>query len=397
MQSFVLAEEMRSLLLHIETSGHQAYLVGGCVRDGMMGIPPQDWDVCTDALPNEIHALFPDSLTYGMRHGTVTVRWENLLVQVTTFRAEGAYSDHRRPDSVRFITELRDDLARRDFTVNAMALDRRGVLHDPFGGQNDLKAGVLRAVGDAKNRFSEDALRMFRAVRLSAQLGFSIEEETWNALLSCASLAATLAAERVCAELERALMTSRPEAVSCMAASGLLAPWGIVGALPETEKLCAIPQERTLRWMGFALLQGGLETMQQLRLDRRTLSAGARCAVLRSAKNRDDLFWKGEIFRSGKTVSRACAQVLSVWEQSDDLLAVDSILSSGDCCTLAELAIGGADAAAMGLRGKEISSALEAALRHVWSHPEDNTKDALTQYIADEKGAGTPWRIPGRI
>ena len=183
-----------AILETFQRHGFAAYLVGGCVRDGLLGKMPHDWDICTAALPEQTLLLFPDAITTGLRHGTVTVRSGGISVEVTTFRSEGAYSDHRHPDSVWFVSDLTADLARRDFTVNAMALSASGVLQDPFGGRGDLSAGMLRAVGDPERRFQEDALRMLRAVRFSAQLGFRIEQETETAIRMCAPLTEALAA-----------------------------------------------------------------------------------------------------------------------------------------------------------------------------------------------------------
>jgi tRNA nucleotidyltransferase (CCA-adding enzyme) len=218
---------VRAIAGALREAGHEAYLVGGCVRDLLRGVEPMDWDLATDARPEQLLALFPGAL-YENRFGTVAIQVGDETYEVTTYRHDGAYSDHRRPDAVVFGERLDDDLARRDFTVNAMALaireetgadldaepaadrarplDRAGVavaaaIHDPFGGRADLAAGILRAVGDPGTRFCEDSLRMLRAVRFAATLGFAVEPQTLAAIDANASLARSLSGERVLAEL----------------------------------------------------------------------------------------------------------------------------------------------------------------------------------------------------
>ena len=203
----MIPQEVRHVLLTLERAGHEAYIVGGCVRDMLMENRPHDWDVTTSALPQETMALFGHSaIPTGLRHGTVTVRSGELACEVTTFRTDGDYTDHRHPAAVAFTRSLREDLARRDLTVNAMAMDVRGMLHDPFGGQADIHRRVLRCVGSPGRRFSEDALRILRVLRFSATLGgFSVEENTRCALLSRREDLRYVAAERVREELTKLL------------------------------------------------------------------------------------------------------------------------------------------------------------------------------------------------
>lgn len=191
------------MLLGLQAREYRAYLVGGCVRDMIIGITPNDWDICTSALPKEVMEIFPTSRPTGLKHGTVTVVIGSHSVEVTTFRADGAYSDHRRPDSISFVTDLTADLSRRDFTMNAVALSPDGLTVDPFGGIEDIRLGIVRCVGEPELRFEEDALRMFRALRFAARLGFTIDIDTYSAIAAKAPLAASLAAERVRDELEK--------------------------------------------------------------------------------------------------------------------------------------------------------------------------------------------------
>ena len=380
MNPLMIPIQIKAILIQLENAGYQAWLVGGCVRDGLMGLEPGDWDICTDALPEQVKALFPDCLDYGVRHGTVTVRHDGVFAEITTFRAEGHYTDHRRPDTVTFIKDLNEDLARRDFTVNAIAMNARGELRDPFGGEADLCAGILRAVGDPRARFREDALRMLRAVRFSAQLGFSLEAEILQAVSECAGLVSRLAAERVCSELEKTLLTDRPEQAELLCSLRLLEPWGILRHTESLRRLRALPKLRPARWMGYALTLPETEPLAALRLDKKTISACRAVRAMQAEAPGTALKWKQRISRYGAELSRLCALVLGPAE----LETVSSVLESGDCCCLEDLAVDGTDALAAGLRGSEIREALDAALRHVWAHPEDNTSEKLRPFLRKE-------------
>src|SRR2546426_10841200 len=230
----------------LAASGHEAYVVGGCVRDALRGVDPHDWDVTTNATPEEIQKVFHKSL-YLNHFGTVIVRSGDHEVEVTTYRVEADYADHRHPSAFAFTDSLREDLGRRDFTMNAMAWrpsvdGRPGELVDPFGGQSDLAARVVRAVGEPHERFREDALRMLRAVRFATLLGFTIEPRTAVAIRESAELAATLSGERVQQELTKMLRAPRPSiALRMLSDLGLLAV-----ICPELEVAKTIPQDKAV-------------------------------------------------------------------------------------------------------------------------------------------------------
>ena len=201
-----MPETVRNVLQTLEEAGYEAWCVGGCVRDLLLGKQPEDWDVTTGAMPEETMAVFgANAFPTGMRHGTVTVRSGQQSVEVTTYRIDGAYLDHRRPDAVTFTRSLEEDLARRDFTVNAMAMDLRGELRDPFEGRKDLERGVLRCVGEPDRRFDEDALRLMRGLRFAAVLGFSVEEETARSIHRKKEGLRDIAVERIQTELMKLL------------------------------------------------------------------------------------------------------------------------------------------------------------------------------------------------
>ena len=203
-----LPEQIARCLQMLESAGYAAYLVGGCVRDDLMGIPPQDFDLCTAALPEQTAAVFagiPQDLT-GIRHGTVKLLMEGMEVEITTFRREGSYRDNRHPDWVEFVPDIREDLARRDFTVNAIAYSPSRGYVDPFGGRADLQSGILRCVGEPERRFREDALRILRGMRFAARFGFLPEPATQDAMIGLAPLTDALARERVYQELSGFLL-----------------------------------------------------------------------------------------------------------------------------------------------------------------------------------------------
>ncbi len=202
-----MAIDIARVLLRLEAAGFEAWLVGGCVRDRLMGKTPHDYDVTTSARPEQVKEVFRDEriLETGLKHGTVTLLWEGSPIEITTYRAESGYSDHRHPDAVRFSDSLEEDLARRDFTMNAIAMDARGQLRDPFGGKQDIEAGLIRCVGCPEARFEEDALRILRALRFSAVLGFSMEAETKAALHRCALQLSFVSPERIFVEIKKLL------------------------------------------------------------------------------------------------------------------------------------------------------------------------------------------------
>lgn len=228
------------VLTKLTEAGYEAYLVGGCVRDAVLGRPIKDIDIATSALPEQVMLIFPRTAPTGLAHGTVTVILAQGTYEVTTFRKEAEYEGFRRPASVEYISDLTEDLKRRDFTMNAMAMDGAGIVLDPFAGQKDLEAGVLRCVGAARERFGEDALRMLRCIRFASTYGLQVEASTWQALLAQAPLLRHIAIERVRSELQRMVEGPAPaRAVRLLLASRLTA---------HLKKQLPLPFERWLAW-----------------------------------------------------------------------------------------------------------------------------------------------------
>lgn len=235
-------EQSQFILEELEKHGYEAYFVGGCVRDWLLGRVVHDIDICTNAHPGDIMRIFPNHVPTGLKHGTVSVKHGTCLFEVTTYRTEGEYKDYRRPEEVTFVSSLEEDLARRDFTVNAMAMDRHGTLVDPFGGQQDLRDRKIRAVGEAAVRFQEDALRLLRAVRFASQLGFQIEQKTYRAMQEKASLLIHIAIERIREELHKLL-----DSVSPQKGVGVIADTRLLRSLPSLQNLFQTTVEEAWR------------------------------------------------------------------------------------------------------------------------------------------------------
>lgn len=375
------------VLSKLAQAGYEAYLVGGCVRDAVLGRPIKDIDIATSALPEQVMSCFPRTAPTGLQHGTVTVILSQGTYEVTTFRKETEYEGFRRPTSVEYISDLTEDLKRRDFTMNAMAMDAAGVVLDPFAGQKDLMAGVLRCVGAAEERFGEDALRMLRCVRFASTYGLDVESSTWQALLAQAPLLRHIAMERVRSELQRMIEGPAPaRAVRLLLASRLTA---------HLKKQLPLPFERWLAWddaldavsalegqhdrwaMLLMLLETPADTvrtaLQELTFSRADGEAVVAVLALREAVAAQltsgaaqdpaplERVWKLGAVRSGEAAARALLQLLRVLpqcpEQRGELArflhtAAPELLRRGDtwlkevpCFSLKELAISGTDLA----------------------------------------------------
>lgn len=364
-----------NILCALDSAGHRAVLAGGCVRDNLLGRRPSDWDIASSASPEEVLALFPRCVPTGIKHGTVTVLSGGGSVEVTAFRAEGGYSDHRRPDSVSFGCPLEADLARRDLTVNAMAMDAAGEITDPFGGRDDLRRRLLRCVGEPERRFDEDALRMLRTVRFSAQLGFEIEPRTLEAIRALAHLASGLSAERVRDELLKTLRSPAPGLVwqlvdlglldACLAPGDASAPREALDVLPIYARLAHFC--RDLELGGYIMSTDRF--LAALRFDGETLRRTASAVEVLKSGSRD---WKRLLRDHGE------AAVLAAHPKTRALRAV---LRSGECWELSSLAIGGRELAALGYSGPELGRELRRLLDHVIDCPADNRADILCKLV----------------
>ena len=271
MQNIRLDADAAALLARLHGAGYAAYAVGGCVRDSLLGRTPQDWDLCTSARPEQVLALFGEGqcIPTGLQHGTVTIKYGGQLYETTTFRTEGAYTDGRHPDEVHFVPDVRQDLARRDFTINAMAYNDAEGLIDPFGGQQDLQQGILRAVGDPATRFEEDALRILRLYRFAARFGFAIDPPTGQAARALCAHLDCVSVERIEEELSKLLAAPAPAAyldekilkviIPELSAPALQAAKSVVDACPAgTEDL-------PVRWAALLMSLGEDGTRKALK------------------------------------------------------------------------------------------------------------------------------------
>ena len=365
-------------------AGFQAYPVGGGVRDLLLGRQPLDWDVATSARPEQVSALFSQTIPTGIRHGTVTLPTEQGPIEITTFRQEGVYSDGRHPDQVSFDATLIQDLARRDFTINAMALDRNGTVIDPFDGQVHLAAKIIRCVGEPDRRFSEDALRMFRAVRFSAQLAFELPEDTAAAIRRCAPLAQRLAPERMLREVEQVLLSPRP------GLSGALFGFGLIPGLPARRpegilRLTRLPARPLERWAGLCacllnsgVISGSATFLSSLRIDGKTIrSCASGEALWRAGLPMGDCAWRHALAQSGPEPCRAAAAMGG----EGPLNQLESLLASRPCYTVEKLALSGGELTQLGYAGPAIGAVQRRLLSHVLDHPQDNCRERLLSLL----------------
>jgi len=331
-------EHVSDILNNLTDNGHLAFLVGGCVRDAIMGRHVHDWDVATSAAPVDVAVIFPKTVSTGEKFGTVTVLAAGDTVEVTTFRVEGEYHDNRRPESVEFVAYLDQDLSRRDFTMNAMAVSVTRSLIDPYDGIEDIKNRLVRCVGDPEKRFSEDALRMFRAFRFSAVLGFKIEEETLRAIYSNADKAKLISAERMRIELEKTLMSQSPEIAGEMIKAGLLARYiAASGYSPDRlEKIEKLPVEPIMRWCVFCaillenhLINSAMEFLHSMHMDGKTAKICTRAlSIPKFPDDRTEI--KRLLQQQGVEATRCAAAIQDVKQEASEAVRRFLRLKQGD-------------------------------------------------------------------
>lgn len=429
--------DVERIIRTLEAAGYEAYAVGGCVRDALLLRTPHDWDITTSARPERVKDLFPHTLDTGLKHGTVTVMLGHEGYEVTTYRVDGAYLDGRHPEEVSFTTLLSEDLRRRDFTINAMAYHPDRGLVDLFDGQGDLNKHIVRCVGDAKERFGEDALRMMRAVRFSAQLDYEIEEKTKEAIAQLAGTLEKISAERIQAELVKLLLSAHPERIRTCWETGMTAVF-----FPEFDRMmetgqnnphhCYSVGEHTIHSMmevradrvlrlsmllhdsgkpatkttdeaGIDHFHGHVQEsvriakklLGRLKFDNDTTDRVVRLVGahdvwivpdakhMRRAMNRlgEDLF--PELFE----VKEADMRAQSMYERAEKENALaqlrriyGEVRAAGECVSLKDLAVNGSDLIAAGMKpGKELGAVLRALLEEVLEDPSCNEKEILLQ------------------
>lgn len=438
---FTLPSYVEEALALLQKAGYEAYVVGGAVRDGVMHKEAHDWDITTSALPEETEKVFAAYrlIETGLKHGTVTVLINGEPLEITTYRVDGTYTDHRRPDSVHFTSSLTDDLARRDFTMNAMAYDPEGGLVDPFGGQTDLQNRVLRCVGEPERRFTEDGLRILRALRFASAMRLQLEEKTDRAVHSCKEELRQIAAERIRTELTRLLCGPDVERILLEYRDVLAVVMPQIRPMfdfaqhnPHHNRdvwahtaavVAAIPPEPVLRWAAlwhdigkprtFFIGEDGIghfyghahksvliagDLLRRLRFDNASGSEilkliryhdlplqADRKQIRRliSKLGADSVRRLIELHRAD-TCGQAsfCRERLPEYDRVEQLL--DEILSEPPCFTMKDLAINGHDVMALGLSGADIGKALQKCLKAVIDEKIPNEKEALLQYCKQQ-------------
>jgi len=393
----------------LENAGFEAYIVGGCVRDFILGKSPKDWDITTSALPLETKKLFPHSYDTGIQHGTITVVIDKTNYEVTTYRIDGKYMDFRHPSEVIFTEKIEEDLSRRDFTMNAVAYNEKSGFRDPFGGLLDIENRVIKAVGNADKRFNEDALRMLRCLRFSAQLDFEIEEITYAAILRNSALIKNVSAERIRDEISKLLLSPKPEKIIELKKTLLLKeifPFlndKIYSGCKITDILKYFQKNKisSVSLLYSALFWDMTEkeaaaAMKNLRFDNRTLKETATIvSYLKSEIENNYYEVRKTLSKIGADVYRLLLDMKKAlfYKNSDEFMRVDAacdmlddILLKGDCFTIRGLEIDGNVLKKLGVAdGKKIGSILNFCLDEVLKDPLANTKKRLIE-IAKEYG-----------
>lgn len=434
-----LPDKVNTIINTLQSHGYEAYAVGGCIRDSILGRTPEDWDITTSAMPEETKALFSHTFDTGVEHGTVTVLLGQEGFEVTTYRIDGKYEDGRHPSEVTFVRNLREDLLRRDFTINAMAYNGQDGLIDIFGGLQDLEQGMIRCVGDAASRFSEDALRILRGIRFAAQLGFEIEEQTREGMHLLAPKLQKISAERIQTELMKVLLSPRPDMLREAYKLGVTREF-----LPEFDRAMeteqetphhmytvgehilhtlqnirsdrvlrltmlfhdlgkplkkTVDEEGTVHFKGHADVSKELagQIMRRLKFDNATLRSveklvyyhDYRMPVTAKSVRRTISKIGEDLFPLYLEVRRADVLAQSSYQREEKLADIEGvealyreITAAGQCVTLKDLAVTGKDLIDAGMRpGKEIGETLNSLLELVVESPEMNTKEELLKHI----------------
>ena len=391
-----------ALLDTLHAAGYAAYAVGGCVRDSLLGRTAHDWDLCTSALPQQVMELFgaEQCIPTGLQHGTVTIKYGGQLYETTTFRTEGSYTDGRHPDAVQFVPDVREDLARRDFTINAMAYNEAEGLVDPFGGQKDLQNGLLRAVGEPQQRFTEDALRILRLYRFAARFGFALDAATARAARQLAPHLDCISAERIQEELAKLLAAPQPGAYLEPAVLAVvlpeLTPAALEAAKPVVDACPAGEENLPVRWAALLGALGEADTHRVLKRLRCSNACIEETAVLvretagegvseeKASAHPGDIHIRQLLGRYGlRTVERLCALCAALHPQNAPACALAAqrarqLDADGVCCRVSQLAVNGRDLMAAGIpAGPALRRVLEALLDGVIRAEYPNEKPAL--------------------
>lgn len=417
--------EAEWIIDNIRSHGYEAFIVGGCVRDAVLGRIPGDWDITTSAKPEQVKEIFGKTVDTGLKHGTVTIIKHGKGYEVTTYRIDGEYLDGRHPETVEFTPDLREDLKRRDFTINAMAYSHETGIVDEFEGMEDLKRRVIRCVGCAGDRFTEDALRILRAVRFAAQLDFVIEDETYKAIVKIAPNLTHVSKERIQVELTKLLLSDHPEKIWMVDETGIAdyvtsgfpevferelerenshnageneTP-GTCGCLVDEASrealkecwtgLAALPADKSHRWAGFLrhmTPEQAVKILRGLKLDNDTIgNVKSMVMAFQAPLAVDKVQIRKLLSRVTEYQFLGAMQLkkLDGDETVPELLRLfEEIREAGDCVSLKQLAVNGGDLLQQGLeKGKQIGDGLMYLLNLVLEEPKLNKKDILLEKI----------------
>ena len=391
-----LPKEVKWIIEQLNMAGFEAFAVGGCVRDMLLNREPGDWDITTNAKPDQVKQVFLKTVDTGIEHGTVTVIKNGKGYEVTTYRVDGEYEDCRHPKDVTFTTDIKDDLCRRDFTINAMAYNEQSGFVDCFDGRKDLADRIIRCVGDPYERFTEDALRILRAMRFSSQLEFAIEDKTYKAAFDLAPRLAYVSVERIAVELIKLLLGKRPDIIRDVFSMGIMQAF-----YPEQERadgmlIKYIRATRPVRYQRLAALFIGKDeavaksTLKKLKLDNDTIKTVT--ILTRHSKEdilTDELWLRRLLYRYGEDIVREILDFAEARYRAEEDLAgvertalainaVNQIIDSGQCISLKMLAVNGKDLIDEGVEpGKALGDCLDRLMEQVLVKPELNTKDRL--------------------
>ena len=386
----------------LESNGYEAYAVGGCVRDAVLGREPNDWDITTSAMPEDVKRIFHKTIDTGIKHGTITVMIEKTGYEVTTYRIDGEYEDGRHPKRVEFTGNLIEDLKRRDFTINAMAYNDKNGIVDEFDGIGDLQRGVFKSVGNPVNRYNEDALRILRAVRFAAVLDFAIETQTEEAIRNLAENLQKISKERIQAELEKLVLSTHPEKLLIAQETGItkvifeeIDRLHQEGLLADTLQLvCSMPKDHYLRWAALLIHTGREQAaaiLKGFKFDNKTINVVSRiveAAKRELPKSRADV--RRDIYEIGEDIYEQYLEFMNVYLTHREVQLENSygyermkqeyqdILESGECISLKGLAVNGSDLIELGVeRGEQVGKVLLMLLYKVLENENLNQKEIL--------------------
>ncbi|MBQ4071473.1 MAG: CCA tRNA nucleotidyltransferase [Clostridia bacterium] len=386
-----LNDSVKYIIEKLESAGQRADIVGGCVRDFLLGKPPHDFDITTSATPDEMREIFRDehTLEVGLKHGTLTVILGAEPYEITTYRTEGDYTDHRHPSTVSFSRTLTDDLSRRDFTVNAICYSERHGFTDPFSGVADIEARVIRAVGEPACRFEEDALRILRALRFSSTLGFVIEEGTARAIREKAHLLEYISAERILTEYKKLMEGS--QAYEVISEYPDIIAWVLsipsaIRLLPRDRFASLPPNLRTLSLFALSAdspVEAFSHAADRLRLDNAARHEGEKILSSLDLPLSDEVDIKLAFMKIGAPYTLSLIKLLFAMGRAPQqcLATAERILASGAAYRISDLAIKGEDLTSLGIKGPEVGKTLTAAIIAVIRGECENTRDSIFRYL----------------